>query len=73
MNAFETPVRATGSAWTVVLSRPVRKSDSVPIDQQTLSFVMELTPRPIMTRGQVELMAVDNVASLNAQGSLVLG
>jgi NADH dehydrogenase len=40
---------------------------------QTLGFLMELTPRPIVTRGQVELMAVDNVASGQCVGFASLG
>jgi uncharacterized protein YbjT (DUF2867 family) len=40
---------------------------------QTLGFLMELMPRPIVTRGQVELMAVDNVASAECPGFASLG
>jgi NADH dehydrogenase len=40
---------------------------------QTLGALMEMTPRPLVTRSQVELMAVDNVASPDFAGFRKLG
>jgi NADH dehydrogenase len=50
-----------------VHARPVLVS--VPVGAwQTLGFLMELMARPLVTRSQVELMAIDNVASPECPG-----
>jgi hypothetical protein len=47
---------------------------SVPVGAwQTLGFLMELMARPLVTRSQVELMAIDNVASPECPGLRSLG
>jgi NADH dehydrogenase len=40
---------------------------------QTLGFLVEMMPRPLITRSQVELMAIDNVASPECPGFGNLG
>jgi uncharacterized protein YbjT (DUF2867 family) len=40
---------------------------------ETLGFLMEMMPRPLVTRSQVELMAIDNVASPECPGFGNLG
>jgi hypothetical protein len=47
---------------------------SVPLGAwQTLGFLMEMMPRPLVTRSQVDLMAIDSVASPECPGFANLG